>query len=46
MMSNENSYGTLNLRAASKLWLRTEAHALPLAFTDSLPGLEADAVRP
>jgi hypothetical protein len=31
MMNNEDFYGTLNLRPASKLLLRTEAHALRLA---------------
>jgi hypothetical protein len=36
MMNNEDWYGTLNLRPASKLALRTEAHALRLANASDL----------
>jgi len=36
MMNNEDLYGTLNLRPASKLSLRTETHALRLASASDL----------
>lgn len=36
MMNNEDLYGTLNLRPASKLTLRSEAHALRLASASDL----------
>ena len=36
MMNNEDVYGTLNVRPASKLSLRTEAHALRLASASDL----------
>jgi hypothetical protein len=36
MMNNEDAYGTLNLRPASKLAFRTEAHALRLASASDL----------
>jgi Alginate export len=36
MMNNEDFYGTLNLRPASKLLLRTEGHALRLASASDL----------
>jgi hypothetical protein len=36
MMNNEDFYGTLNLRPASKLALRSEAHALRLASAADL----------
>jgi len=36
MMNNEDWYGTLNLRPASKLTLRTEVHALRLASASDL----------
>jgi len=36
MMNNEDFYGTLNLRPASKLSLRTEVHALRLASASDL----------
>jgi hypothetical protein len=36
MMNNEDWYGTLNLRPASKLTLRSEAHALRLANASDL----------
>jgi hypothetical protein len=36
MMNNEDAYATLNLRPASKLSLRTEAHALRLASASDL----------
>lgn len=36
MMNNEDFYGTLNLRPASKLLLRTEGHALRLANASDL----------
>lgn len=36
MMNNEDVYGTLNLRPASRLSLRTEAHALRLARASDL----------
>ena len=36
MMNNEDAYGTLNLHPASKLSLRTEAHALRLASAADL----------
>ena len=36
MMNNEDAYGSLNLRPASKLALRTEAHTLRLASASDL----------
>ena len=36
MMNNEDWYGTLNLRPASKLGLRSEVHALRLASSSDL----------
>ncbi len=46
MMNNEDFYGTLNLRPASKLALRTEAHALRLASKSDLWYLGGGAFQP
>ena len=46
MMNNEDWYGTLNLRPASKLALRTEVHALRLASASDLWYLGGGAFQP
>jgi hypothetical protein len=46
MMNNEDAYGTLNLRPASKLSLRTEGHALRLASASDLWYLGGGAFQP
>lgn len=46
MMNNEDVYGTLNVRPASKLSLRSEAHALRLASASDLWYLGGGAFQP
>jgi len=46
MMDNEDFYGTLNVRPASKLTLRTEGHALRLASASDLWYLGGGAFQP
>lgn len=46
MMNNEDVYGALNLRPASKLALRTEAHALRVASASDLWYLGGGAFQP
>jgi hypothetical protein len=46
MMNNEDVYGTLNLRPASKLALRVELHALRLASSSDLWYLGGGAFQP
>jgi Alginate export len=46
MMNNEDFYGTLNVRPASKLALRTEGHALRLASASDLWYLGGGAFQP
>lgn len=46
MMNNEDFYGTLNARPASKLLLRSEAHALRLASAADLWYLGGGAFQP
>jgi len=46
MMNNEDAYGTLNLRPASKLGLRSEVHALRLASASDLWYLGGGAFQP
>jgi Alginate export len=46
MMNNEDFYGTLNLRPASKLALRSEGHAMRLASASDLWYLGGGAFQP